>query len=176
MNTRIQISGIAIMLIALFVTGCSLSTARDGESRVDENQVPEISQFLEQAGNHIDQEVSIKGEVSWVCEKSGGSIFITDGDRYFRINAGSNITYFESELEGATVVAHGTLNMSELTSERLARSEASAAANPERHAERKDHCTSKLHNVHRMQEWIEANDQDFYPNYTMEAERVEIIE
>jgi len=176
MNTRIQLSGIATILIALFVSSCSLSTARDGENRVDESQVPEISQFLEQAANHIDQEVSIKGKVSWVCEKSGGSIFITDGDRHFRINAGSNITYFEEELEGSTVIAHGVLNMSELTSERLARSEASAEANPERHDERRDHCNSKLHNVHRMQEWIEANDQDFYANYTMDATRVEVIE
>lgn len=176
MNARIQIFGIASILIALCFTGCSFSSASDGEKSIDESQVPEISQFLEQAANHVGQEVSIKGEVSWVCEKSGGSIFITDGERYFRINAGSNITYFEKELEGTNVVAHGILEMSRITSERLASSEASAEANPERHDERKDHCNSKLHNVDRMQEWLEANDQDFYPDYTMEATKVEVID
>ncbi len=176
MNTRLRIIGITTFLMAFVFTACSLSTAGDGGKELNKSHVPGISQFLEEAASNVGEEVTIKGKVSWVCESSGRSIFITDGEHYFRINAGNDITYFDKELEGSTVMVSGVLNMSEITSERLARAEENAAANPERHEERKDHCNNKLHNVHRMQEWISANDQDYYPDYTMEANRLEVAE
>ena len=176
MNTGIIKPGILIFFISIFFTSCSLSTAGDSEKQREKDGVPRIDQLLGEASDRIDQEVSVTGKVSRVCESSGRSIFITDGEQYLRINKSEDISKFDAELTGATVIVHGILKISPITSERLERAEANAEANPERHEARRDHCNNKLHNVHRMQEWIAASDKDYYPNYTIDGIRVNIVE
>lgn len=176
MNIKINTHWIATLTIALIFSGCSLSTAEDGRRQLDPGEAPEIGELLAGAEEKTGEEVSVKGNVIWVCESSGRSIFITDGSQYFRINAGPDISYFDQELEGKTVAAKGTLQMTRLSKDFITGSKENALKDPHRHEERKDHCNSKMHNLESMKEWIEANDKEYYPSYTMDASAVEIIE
>ncbi len=163
------------LVAALFVlSSCGFSSRADNDP-TEKDRIPSIDQLLEIAADYVGEEVVVQGLVSFVCEKSGGSIFLTDGENFLRIEATGDIAYFEPEMIGHQMVFRGILKETRLNMERLERSESRALDNPEREAERRDHCVNKLVNILRMKQHLENTGEEYFSNYTMDGLDFEIL-
>ncbi len=180
MNTYMMQKTIQLFMIAIIAAGvgaCSFSSdgANKGSNFASFENPLEVSTLFEIASDLADNEVAVTGLVSWVCERSASSFFVTDGEGFIRINASEEIPYFDEGLYGKKVIVKGMLKMQAIDEAWLERAETYAHANPDRHDERQVHCNSYLPNLHTMQAWIEENDQDFFPSYSLEVRQVDVL-
>ncbi|TLX71484.1 hypothetical protein E9993_20240 [Labilibacter sediminis] len=72
-----------------------------------------VDQLLLAPEKYIEKKVDLKGLVAHTCKKSGKKMFLKgENDSVFiRVEAGENISQFEADLEGDSIVATGYINV-----------------------------------------------------------------
>ncbi len=101
---------IGILGLAFFLSACGSGDKSKADTQ-NEKIIAEInvSEFLDQAENMLDQEVSITGQVTHVCKHGGQRLFITGGDTSstVKITTGEDIPEFSIDLEGEKIAITG---------------------------------------------------------------------
>lgn len=89
------------------------------------SNVVDISNFADQAGMLVGQEVEIKGMVTHVCKHGGKKLFIMadDPDVQVKITTGEDIASFPPELEGSKIWVKGVVEAQDVEVEEEAKAD-----------------------------------------------------
>jgi hypothetical protein len=108
-----KLKTLTVFVAALMAFSCT--NKKQSEKKATENQkqeqteVVKVTQVTNQPENFVDKKITVKGMVTHVCRHGGKKLHISasDSDQKLRIKAGENMSAFEREIEGSTVLATG---------------------------------------------------------------------
>ncbi len=95
-----------LIAITVIVFACN-----QNENKDESSNVLSIEEFIDNAGEYVDQPVKIAGTVNHVCKHGGKKMFIMDetGDKTVKITTGNGVSNFDLSLEGSEVIVEGVV-------------------------------------------------------------------
>lgn len=167
-----------MVAFAAVLFGCN-SKPKATEVAADEqtNQAQTIVQILENAENLVDKDVVVTGRVNHVCSHSGKRCFITDSlGNSIRVEATGELTSFDKELSGSTIIAKGILKEQRLPSTEIDSMETTTLAEIEKAEADSGHCSTEMDNINKMRAWMKAHNKDYYAIYYIDGLEYKVSE
>lgn len=160
------------MLIAF--TSCNSSSQKSKKNK--EAEIILVDQLIEKAGELIDTEIKIKGHVTHTCKHSGKRAFLVGNDENFtvRVEAGGQITGFDQNLTGNTLIVTGTLKERRLTKEYIDQWESELKHKAEDGSA--ESCATEMNNIKDMRDWMKEHGKDHYSIYYIKGLSYEVVE
>ncbi len=134
--------------------------------------------ILSEGSSLLEKEVTLVGKVTHVCHSSGKKCFVagTDEKNTVQVFAGGDIKKFDTELEGKTIKATGTVKEYCISKEKIYKQEAEIKAEMGKEdCMNMEQCEDVMSNVKHMKQWMNDNNKDYYPIYYINATIFEVI-
>ena len=140
-------------------------------------QALELDSLLVVADKEVDKTVTVVGYVTHTCKHSGKKCFLTGESQKvtLRVEAGSEIGGFSSELVGSKLAVTGILREHRLSQEYIDKREddVKQLQGQEGNAEA---CAAELNNISDMRKWMEDHDRDYFVIYYMDGLKYEKLD
>lgn len=164
---------LVLMIAAASVCSCNFFSSKTAEEpTVATDSIRTISQVLEMAAQNLDSVVTVQGNVKLVCTETGKVCVIVDEQgNTLNVESADSLVVFNTEMTGKTINVKGLIKENRVTAEEVTAMVAAQEAAPE--AEK---CAATAEKIATMQEWMKANEKDYYVSYFVLASEVTVVE
>ncbi|MBS2098048.1 hypothetical protein [Carboxylicivirga linearis] len=163
-----------IVAISLAIFNSCTSTPKQSNQQ---QEIILVDHLIEKADDNIDSLITIKGHVTHTCKHSGKRAFLVGDNEDFtvRVEAGGEITGFDQNLIGSTLVVSGTLKERRLTKEYIDQWEDELKDKAEEDGSAES-CATEMNNIKDMRTWMKNHNKDHYSIYYVEGMNYEVVE
>lgn len=168
---RIRILSIALLAI-------SLMACNSKQQATTEVKSIDVAQLLNVIDQNVDQEMTITGTVNHVCTHSGRRCFLIDstGEYSIRIEAAGSIESFSQELIGTQIKVKTLVREDRLTAEEISQMESDVLEKHPEDENNGENCSAEMANIHKMRQWMQDHNKDYYAMYYLDGLSYEVVD
>ena len=166
---------LAFLAILFVIAATSCNTTSKKSDNQKETEIVLVDNLLDKADGLVDKNIKLKGHVTHTCKHSGKRAFLVGNDESFtvRVEAGGEITGFDQNLVGNTVVS-GILKERRLTKEYIDQWEEELQHKAEDGSA--ESCSTEMNNINDMRTWMKEHGKDHYSVYYIDGISYEVVE